>query len=307
MGDGGGGPLAPGAVVGFVGLGRMGNPMATRLVGAGYGVRGHDIDAGARGAFAASTGGTAVESAADAADGAAAVILMLPNSAIVSDVCIESGLLDAMGRGTVLIDMSSSQPESTQRLAVEADRRGVRLIDAPVSGGVPRARDGTLTVMVGGPEDWLEECAPVLNVIGNTVIHTGPVGAGHAMKALNNLLSATHLLASAEVLMAGMRFGLDANTMVEVLNGSSGRSWSTETKLPRYIIPRTFDSGFSLQLLVKDARIAVELARSTGVTASLAEAALALWEEAGRRLPDDADHTEIARWVEEGEERTNRS
>lgn len=291
--------LSPGDVIGFVGLGRMGAHMAGRLVAAGYRVQAFDVDATARQSFADASGGTAAASLREVADGAAAVVLILPTSAIVSSVLRDEGLLSATAPGTLLLDMGSSQPEVTRELATAAEGSGIRMFDAPVSGGVKGARAGTLTIMAGGPPEWVAECAPLLDAMGSKTVHVGPVGAGHALKALNNLLSASHLLASSEALEIGTRFGLDPQTMLDAINGSSGKSWSTEMKLPTYVLPRQFTSGFSLALLVKDTRIAVELARSTGTAAAHAEATLALWEQAMADLADDADHTEIARWVEE--------
>jgi 3-hydroxyisobutyrate dehydrogenase len=291
-------PLAAGDTLGFVGLGRMGQQMANRLRDAGYAVRGFDVDARAREAFTAA-GGTVADDLADVGAGARAVLLMLPTSAVVSSVLVEHGLLEVLAQGTLVVDMGSSQPETTRELAATAEEHGVRLIDAPVSGGVKGAREGTLTIMAGGPEEWVAEMAAPLDVMGKKTVRVGPVGAGHALKALNNLLSASHLVASSEAIAIGAEFGLDPAAMVDAINGSSGKNWSTEMKFPTYVLPRTFNSGFSLSLLVKDTRIAVELARSTGVPAEHAEATLALWERAMEELPADADHTEIARWVEE--------
>lgn len=143
-----------------------------------------------------------------------------------------------------------------------------------------------------------QEARPILEVVGGRIIHAGPVGAGHALKALNNLLSASHLLASCEALTIGTRFGLDPKVMLDAVNQSSGRSWSTLTKLPRYVLSEDYNSGFLLRLLVKDAAIAVGLARAGGLEPPHAEATLSLWREAAEELPPDADHTEIHRWVE---------
>lgn len=294
--------LAPGDLIGFVGLGNMGVPMVLRLVGAGYRVHGFDSGEAAGATLDEVDGYSRAASLAEAAADAKAVILMLPNSAIVAQVLLDGGLLDAMGDGSTLIDMGSSQPDETQRMAKEAESRGIRFIDAPVSGGVPAAKDGSLTVMVGGPREWADECWPALEQIGKHVIYAGRVGAGHALKALNNLLSASHLVASSEALVIGTRFGLDPQVMMDAINGSSGRSWSTLTKWPRYILPRNFTSGFLLRLLLKDTRIAVELAHKSGVSAPHAEATLALWQAAAEEMPPDADHTDIHRWVEQHSE-----
>ncbi len=291
--------IGPGDTIGFVGVGNMGAPMAQRLLEAGFHVQGYDASPDGGAVLDGQDGYSRAPSLEAAAKDASAVVLMLPNSAVVASVLIDEGLLDAMAEGSMLVDMGSSQPEETQRMAVEAEQRGVRMIDAPVSGGVPAARDGSLTIMVGGPDSWVAEFRDMLAVMGGHVVHAGSIGAGHALKALNNLLSASHLLASSEALVIGTKFGLDPEVMMDAINGSSGRSWSTMTKWPRYVLPRTFTSGFLMSLLVKDTRIAVALGRSTGVVAEHSAATLALWERALEELPPNADHTDIHRWVEQ--------
>jgi 3-hydroxyisobutyrate dehydrogenase len=152
-------------------------------------------------------------------------------------------------------------------------------------------------IMAGGPPDQFERARPLLEVLGGSVLHVGPVGAGHAVKALNNLLSATTLLASSEAMLVGRAFGLDPQTMLDVINGSSGRSWSTELKLPEYVLTGRYDSAFGLRLMVKDLGIAVGLAEATGTPLRLGRLTEQMWAEAREELPPDADHTEIARWL----------
>lgn len=275
----------------------MGEPMSARLGAAGYRVAAFDIDPRARERAAANVGVDAVSTLDSVAGGAQAVILILPNSEIVGRVVRSEGLLAAMERGSLLIDMSSSDPTETRALAEEVTARGVRFVDAPVSGGVAGALAGTLTIMVGGGEDDLDDCRPVLEALGKDVVGVGAVGAGHALKALNNLLSATSLLASAEALLAAQEFGLDPQVVLDVVNRSTGKSWSTELKLPKFVLSERFDSGFGLRLMLKDMRIAAGLARKTGAPALLGEAAVEYWAQAADALADDADHTEIAKWV----------
>lgn len=281
--------------VAFVGLGNMGGPMSARLVRAGYAVTGHDPVPEARAALARAGGRTA-GTAAEAVRDADVVVLMLPSSAVVEAVLGDPAVLAALGEGSTVVDMSSSDPMSTRRLAASLDARSVTLVDAPVSGGVKGAENGRLTIMVGGAEDEVERLAPLLATMG-TARRAGEVGAGHALKAINNLLSATHLLATAEGVLAGERFGLDPSVMVELINSSSGRSGSTDNKFPNFVLPGTYDSGFGMRLMVKDMRIAVGLARELGVAGPLTDHAVALWEQALVTLPDTADHTEIARWA----------
>jgi 3-hydroxyisobutyrate dehydrogenase len=290
-----------GKAVGFVGLGNMGFPMARRLIGAGYDVRGFDTSADARANFAAlgaegPGSATPVTEGGAVGDGADAVILMLPDSDIVERVVL-GGLLASPAPGTTIIDMSSSDPARTRVLAETVGAAGLTLIDAPVSGGVAGARSGTLTVMVGGPPASFERFKPMLSVIGKRVVHAGDVGAGHAVKALNNLMSAAHLLASSEALIAGRRFGLDPAVMLEIVNGSSGRSGSTENKWPNYVLTEKYDAGFSIRLMVKDIKLALGIEHATGVPSVASDAVVATWEAALADLPPEADHTAIARWL----------
>jgi 3-hydroxyisobutyrate dehydrogenase len=280
--------------LGFVGLGHMGVPMTARLVAAGHEVQGFDVDPAAR----TRGGAAAVESLADAAVGAEAVVLMLATSTIVRQVVLDEGLLDSLEPGALLVDMGSSDPTQTRELAAEAERREVRYVDAPVSGGVVGAEAGTLTIMAGGAEADLETCRPIFEAVGGKVVHAGRVGTGHALKALNNLLSATSFLITLEAVMVGSRFGLDPKVMVEAINDSTGRSWATEHKVPQFVEPRSFTSGFAMRLMVKDIQTARALAHATGSPFALGDASVALWEQAAEALPDEADHTEIALWLE---------
>jgi 3-hydroxyisobutyrate dehydrogenase len=283
--------------VGFVGLGNMGEPMSRRLVEAGYKVVGHDLSAEARRRAAAH----GVEETTDlfglTSAGCDLIILMLPSSQVVAGVLGDETFLKRIDAGTLIVDMSSSEPLLTRALSESLWHLGVKMIDAPVSGGVTGAMKGTLTVMAGGDAADVENARGCLETFGR-VIHAGPIGAGHALKALNNLLSATHLWVTSEAMLAGERFGIDPEVMLSVFNTSSGRSGSTENKWPNFILPGNFNSGFGLRLMVKDMGIAVQLAEQVGVPSVLGSDALYLWSQAAADLPPNADHTEIARWLE---------
>ena len=173
------------------------------------------------------------------------------------------------------------------------------MLDAPVSGGVSRAKDGTLAIMVGGDSAVMESCRPLFEAMGNRIIETGSSGTGHAMKALNNMVSAAGLLAAAEALLIGRRFGLDPAIMIDVLNASTGRNNSTEKKFKQFILSRAFNSGFSLELMVKDLTTAVELARETGTPIPFSAACREFWAAAQSTLDKEADHTAVVRWFEE--------
>lgn len=280
--------------VGFVGLGHMGVPMTRRLVAAGHEVRGYDTSAEAR----ERVGEAAVESLADAAAGAEVVVLMLAASSVVRRVVLDDGLLGSVEPGGMVVDMGSSDPTQTRELAMLAASRGIGYVDAPVSGAVVGAEAGSLTIMFGGSAEELARCGPLFDALGKKVVHAGPVGAGHALKALNNLLSATNFLITLEAVAAGKRFGLDPGVMVDAINDSTGRSWATEHKVPQFVTPRSYTSGFAMRLMVKDIKTARELAHATGAPFELGDASVALWERAAEALPDEADHTEIAEWLD---------
>lgn len=287
-------------VIAFIGLGKMGQPMVARLVGAGFTVRATDVAETARN-IAAAAGAVAVATAAEAAAGAEIVITMLPDGKIVRRVLLDGGVVDALPKGGLVMDMSSSAAMETRELSADLGKRGIRLLDAPVSGGVRRAADGTLTIMVGGNSADLDEVRPVLAAMGKTITHMGPIGAGHAMKALNNYVSAAGLSAACEALLAGQAYGIDPNVMVDVLNTSTGKNNSTELKLKPFIISGTYASGFSMALMAKDIRTAADLAHALGTPAAGADRQASLWADALDELGTDADHTEIYRYL--GKER----
>lgn len=292
---------APGATrprVAFIGLGMMGLPMATCLLKAGYEVAGSDLSQKAREAFSAA-GGTAFSEAREAVEGAGVVITMLPDGKIVREALLGAGgLAEVLPAGTLIIDMSSSAPLGTAKLGDELAQKGLRLVDAPVSGGVRRAVDGSLAIMAGGDSVAVEEAKPILSAMGRSIFATGPLGSGHAMKALNNYVSAAGLLAACEALAVARKFGIAGETVVDVLNASTGKNNSTEVKLKPFILSGSFASGFSLALMAKDLRTAADLAGEMGLSDSFMERTALIWEAARGALPGPADHTEIYRFVE---------
>jgi 3-hydroxyisobutyrate dehydrogenase len=173
------------------------------------------------------------------------------------------------------------------------------MMDAPVSGGVAKACNGTLAIIAGGTEEILECCRPIFDVLGDRIFFSGPLGSGHAVKALNNMLSAVGLIAAAEMLLVGRRFGVDPKVMNDILNASTGRNNSTENKIEKYILSRSFSSGFSLDLMVKDLNTAMELARELEVPALLSNSCRELCAAARLSLGRGLDHTEVVRWFEE--------
>ncbi len=280
--------------IAFAGLGMMGRPMAGHLARAGFSLRVADTSDAMLEAFC-SEHATAVRcaSVAEAARGADFLVTMLPNGAIVREVALAAGLQS----GQMLLDMSSSAPMGTRALGEELAKRGIEMVDAPVSGGVAKARDATLAIMAGGRPEHVERARPVLEKLGAKIILTGPLGSGHAMKALNNYVSAAGLAAAAEALLVARAFGLDPAVMTDVLNASSGRNNSTESKLKQHILSGKFASGFAIDLMAKDLATAGDLARALNVPAPLAEETIALWKDAASALPG-ADHTAIFSFLE---------
>ncbi|MGE7468120.1 NAD(P)-dependent oxidoreductase [Bosea sp. NPDC003192] len=290
-------PIVPPATIAMIGLGQMGMPMAKQLIEAGFVVHGADPAPAARSALAAA-GGKAFPAAVEAAAGAAAIITMLPNGRVVREVLLGSeGIGGALPAGTLVIDMSSSAPTDTTSLAAELAPLGLPLIDAPVSGGVKRAVDGTLSIMAGGAQAEVERARPILAAMGKSIFATGPVGSGHAMKALNNYVSAAGLIAACEALLVGRSFGLAPEVIVDVLNASTGRNNSTEVKMKPFVISEAFNSGFSLALMAKDLRIAADLAGHLGLGIPQIATVADIWEKAKGALKADADHTEIYRFL----------
>lgn len=295
-------PLGPGTTtVGFVGLGRMGEPMARRLSDAGFALVVADRRSDVAARFADGRRAVAAGSLDNLVASSDVLVTMLPDGAAVRQV-VTSVLRDGDGplaRRRLVIDMSSSDPAGTVALGETLAAHRIDLVDAPVSGGVARAQSGELSILVGGDPHVAGRCRPLFEVLGSSVFHVGPLGAGHALKALNNLLSAVGLMAAAEVLVAGARFGLRPEVMLDVVNASSGRNNSTETKFAQHVLTGAFATGFSLDLMVKDLGTALRVAHDTDTPMPLSAAAVELSRLAQRQLPAGADHTQIVEWVEE--------
>jgi 3-hydroxyisobutyrate dehydrogenase len=289
--------------LGFVGLGNMGCPMASRLAEAGFDLAVYDLSREVQERFLAKHQAVGTDSPAAVARLSDLVITMLPDGRAVKSVVLGSkgdgGMAEVMAPGAIIVDMSSSAPLGTRELGQVLAAKNIHLLDAPVSGGVSKARSGTLAIMVGGAPELLEVCRPVFAVLGERIFFSGPLGSGHAVKALNNMLSAAGLIAAAEVLLLGRSFGVEPQVMNDILNASTGRNNSTENKMEKYIFSRAFSSGFSLDLMVKDLTTAMDLARDLGVPAIFSNLCRELWATAQCSLGRGLDHTEVVRWFEE--------
>lgn len=286
--------------VGLIGIGSMGWPMAARLAQAGFAVTVFDAVPGQAAKFAQEVGGQAAATCAELAARSDIIFTMLPTSAIVEQVLSgEQGVLAGLRPGSVVVDMSSGVPAHTQRLAQAVAAAGGVMVDAPVSGGVPRARTGELAIMYGGPAATLERVRPALSSMGTSITAVGGVGSAHAMKALNNLVSAGGFLIGVEAMLIGQQFGLDPNVIVDVLNASTGMNNSTQKKFKQFVLSRQFNSGFGLDLMVKDLGIALGIATDTGTPTPFASLCRELWASAGKTLGKGQDHTAVARLSEQ--------
>jgi 3-hydroxyisobutyrate dehydrogenase len=296
-------PAAEGqARVGFVGLGNMGWPMARNLAEAGFALTVGDADPDLRERFVSEHGGEAAASPADFA-ACDVVVTMLPNDKIVRDVVLEweGGIAENLPDGAVVLDMSSSGPTATRSLGEALAPTGVGLVDAPVSGGVPRAETGTLSLMVGGDDEAaIAKAMPVLEVLGEKIFRTGGLGSGHALKALNNFLAAASYAAATEALQVGEEFGLDPEVMFEVINTSTGRSFVSEIVIGENVVTGAYATGFALALLAKDVGIAADLAETQGADAPVLSLVAERWAAAAESAPAGADHSETHRqwWPE---------
>jgi 3-hydroxyisobutyrate dehydrogenase len=271
--------------IAFVGLGVMGQLMAANLEAAGFTVQSFDLNRkGNR------------KSARAAAEGADALITMLPDGEAVREAVLEA--MPSLKPGAVVVDMSSSDPAGTRALGLALAKNRIAMLDAPVSGAKPKARDGTLSIMVGGDKEAFAKALPVLQKLGNQIFHVGPLGAGHAVKALNNYLGAAGTIAGFEALLVAKAFGLDPKPMIEAINASTGKNSTTERKIPQQVLTGAFASGFKLALMAKDVGIAAGLARDLGVDTPYLRETLKLWRAAQRKLPAQADHTELYRFLE---------
>lgn len=286
-------------IVAFLGLGAIGAPMAVHLAKGAFGLRVWNRTASTAAAFATAHGCTQASTPAAAAKGADVVITCFPVSADVEGLLDgPDGLLAGLAPGATLVDCTSGDPATSRRIAARLAERGVGFVDAPVSGGVVGAEQGALTVMVGGDAATLEKVRPALEAFGKRIVHCGPIGAGDAVKAVNNALLAQHIIGSAEGLLALQRAGVSPQVALDVINASSGRSNASMNLFPERVLTRAFPRTFRLALLDKDVGIAVQVAQEQGVPAPMLEMASALYREARAALGEEADHVEIVRWLE---------
>ncbi len=282
---------------GFIGLGRMGGAMARRLMEAGHRVVAFDVSATACDALA-SHGASIASSAPAVADAVPVVFLSLPNPEVVVDTMLGAHGAMAGKRLEVCVDLSTSGPEAAIKLATGLAERNIASLEAPVSGGIKGAREGTLSLMISGPQTAWHRVRPLLEIFGRPFFMGETAGAGQTMKLVNNLLGACAIAITAEGMTIGVKAGLDPARMIEVLNVSSGRNSATLDKWPRAVLPRTFDFGFASGLCLKDVRLCLTAARTLGVPLGVGSAVCELLERTVGTLGADSDFTAMTKIVE---------
>jgi 3-hydroxyisobutyrate dehydrogenase-like beta-hydroxyacid dehydrogenase len=283
--------------LGFVGLGRMGGAMARRLLDAGHHIWVHDVDRAAAEKLAAH-GATVAASVAAVADAAPIVFVSLPTPQIVLDVVTGTDGLIAGKCLQIVVDLSTSGPDAAVALARKLSDRGVASLEAPVSGGMKGAREGTLSLMVAGPADAWERARPLIETFGKPFFMGETAGAGQTMKLVNNLMNACAIAITAEGMTMGIKAGLDPARMIAVLNASTGRNSATQDKWPKAVLPRTFDFGFASGLCLKDVRLCMESAATAGVTLAVGDAVHRLLERTVEAFGADSDFTAMTKIVE---------
>ena len=284
--------------IGFIGLGSMGGPMSRRLVEAGHKVTVFDVRKDAMEPLV-KLGATAARSVADVADRVETVMTSLPSLDIGKRVAVgEDGLIRG-NRVRRYVDLSTTGSKAAIETAEIMKQRGIVQIDCPVSGGVAGAEKGTLAVMVSGPRDEIEDLRPALEVFGKVFVCGEKPGLAQSMKLANNFLSATGMAATCEAIAMGVKGGLDAGLMVDVINAGSGMNTSTTQKFPRSVLPGTFDYGFGMGLMVKDVRLFLAEAELFGIPTEVAQAVGRIWEKALKENGAESDFTTIAKTIEQ--------
>lgn len=284
--------------IGFTGLGNMGGPMAEHLLDAGHDLTVYDVDPDARDRLG-EAGATVADSPAEVAAASEVVVLSLPTpDTVVEVVTGEDGVVEGIDAGATLVDTTTSTPGTTNDIADLLAERDVTVLGAPVSGGTSGAREGTLTTMVGGDPATFEACREVFAAYATDVYHVGDSpGDGHVVKLLNNYLSFLGMVGASEAVALGERAGLDAGTMVDIFNRSTGRNAATEDKFPEQIIPERYDLGFPLALMHKDLRLFGRFADDVDAPVLLGDTVRNVVGYARADMGDDADMSEIYKYI----------
>ncbi len=288
-----------GQKIAFLGLGAIGTPMARNLAGKGFDLTAWNRTLAKASDFAQKYSVKSAATANEAVRHADIVITCLPSSVEVEALAnAADGILSAAKSGALLLDCTSGDPDASKRLAAQLATKGCAFVDAPVSGGVVGAEAGKLTVMCGGDQKDFDRALPVIRGFGEKIVHCGPVGAGHAVKALNQMLLALHIWTTGEALAALVRYGVNPASALEVINGSSGRSNSSMNLIPERVLTRAFPRTFRLALLDKDVRIAARIAENQGIQSPIFAQVERIMAAAHQELGEEADHVEAIRVLE---------
>jgi 3-hydroxyisobutyrate dehydrogenase len=283
----------------FLGLGAIGAPMAKHLSSPDFALAVWNRTSAKAAAFAKANSARHAKTPADAARGATIVITCLPTSREVAALLDgPDGLLAAMAKGSILVDCTSGDPATSRSIAARLAEKGIGFLDAPVSGGVSGAEAGKLTVMVGGDATLLAQAMPALKAFGEKIVHCGPVGAGHAVKAVNQALLAVHVWSLGEGMLALSKAGVSPQVALDVINASSGRSNTSMNLFPQRVIGRAFPRTFKLALIDKDVRIAAQFLREQNVPSPITQLTAELFAAAHLELGEDADHVEAVKVIE---------
>ena len=282
------------AIVGVIGLGQMGIGIVETLIREGFDVVGTDLDAGRR-AMAEKCGARMVENVAAVCVETDQVVLSLPEARHVEAVVTgPGGIMESNRAGMLVMDATTSEPAMSKQFSAVMADAGHSFLDTPVSGGPNGANSGTLAIMVGGAEADFERARPVLEAMSAKLIHIGPSGAGNVVKLVNNLMTASHMVVSAEAALLAKRAGVDPKILFDVVNASSGRSLISEIVFPPHVLTGSFDFGFSAALMRKDVRLAMALAEATDTPTNVTGVVGTIWADSADKLAADADYTAVA-------------
>lgn len=280
-------------MIGLIGCGAMGGAMIVRLVEQGHVVQCYDALPEAR-ARAKQNGGQVHDSLNALSAICDVIILSLPRAEIVTQVMLELG--PHLTPGTIILDTSTSEPETTKALALTAAAGDYIFLDGPVSGGPLGARNGSMTMVMGGSKEAIDKIRPILGHLTAKIVHVGPAGSGHAAKIANNLLCAANLVLVSEMARLAESAGVPLGSLLEGVNAGSGRSGVSEVNFPKWILSNGYDSGFTMGLMRKDVGLATKLADNAGLDLPVTRAIAAIWDDSRASLPDSADFNEIYKY-----------
>ncbi len=286
--------------IGFIGLGRMGNPMAMRLLDAGFRLCVYDVFAEAMKPFA-ERGAVTVSSIKALAERVDVIITIVPADQQIIDIYTGSeGIIRNAKKGTLCIEMTSAMGRTMKQIKQYAAKNNpnIAFVDAPVSGGVAGAEKGTLTIMVGGEQEDIEKSGPYLNVMGGKLLYSGKLGDGKSVKMINQMLNAMNTAAAAEAMFLARKLGIDTDILIDIVNNSSGGSWVMKNNIPKFMLPRQYDKGFKLALMTKDLRLGASEAQTLGFDLPLVEQALKEYEETIKVLDGDVNYNAVSEWIE---------